>query len=173
MKSLYEYIINEKYTDISDWTNEDKIIIARSFTSDNLVGYHMLTSNGKLSYELMDDVEAKLSKEYPNNPEGDDYRYAAHAVLNVVAHQLVDGMSYRDAVKLETERIKSDSYMTKDIKDFVIGVINDDAGKDTKNYSVHVADRYSGYGSRKDMERRLKKIKADSKNLHKYLGHGF
>lgn len=42
MKTLYEYLINEKRADLSDWSDEDKIIIGRSFASDRVLGYSML-----------------------------------------------------------------------------------------------------------------------------------
>lgn len=168
-----EAIISEKYTDISDWSDEDKIIIDRSFTPDNLIGYNMLERGGQTGPRIFKEISDELKKKYPNNPEGDDYRSVTHVVLNVIAHQVVDGASYNDAVKLEIERAKSNDYIKEEVKNFIIDVIKDGAGKDIKNFRVHISNQFSGFGSRKDLEKRLAKIKSDPKNLHKYLKFGF
>lgn len=175
MKPLYEYLndVVSEAVDISDWSDEDKLIMARSWASDNQVGYRMLNLNGKTFGDLFDEMEDKLTNEYLADNPAKNYKNTTHAVLNVIAHQVVDGMSYRDALNLEMERVKSDKYIKPEEKDFIVRVLKDDVGKDIKGYKANVSNQYVGFGSRKDMERRLKKIKADPKNLHKYLGHGF
>ena len=173
MKTLYEYLINEKRADLSDWSDEDKIIIGRSFASDRVLGYSMLELGKSSGPSMFNIVLDDLKSKYKNNPEGDNYMNLTHSVLNVIAHQLVDGASYKDAVKIEIDRIKSDSFLNNDVKDFLIDVIKDGAGKDTKDFKVHVTNQYSGFGSRGDMEKRLAKIKADPKNMHRQLPTSF
>ena len=182
MKSLQEYLnealVNEVKLD--DLSEEDRILLARSFTSDEMFGYHMLTIDGeKDTMKSFDIYMNELKKQYGDSivVDGDEhnsYLALTHAVLNIIAHQIVDGMSYQDAVNLEFEHIKAYKYDTKERKDMLMSTIkNDKLGKNIGRWKAHAPIAMIGYGGRKDLERRLKKIKADPKNLHKYLGHGF
>lgn len=178
MKHLQEYLseslINE--VNLEDMSEQDRILLWRSYQTEESFGLHCLTiDNENDTMKSFDIYENELKKRYGDSivVDGDEhncYLALTHAVLNIVAYQLIDGMSYQDAMKLEFEHIKAYKYDTKERKDMLMSTISrDKLGKDISRWKVEAPSNLIGFGSRKELERRLRKIKSDPKYQHTKL----
>jgi len=162
-EKLQESMVNEwKWTDISDLPLEDRILLQRHLVvakDEHDLGYRMLKNKlGHYTTDMMNDMENELKEKFEDVDEV-IISNSIHSILNIIALQILDGLTYKRALDLEIAKINNDQYM--DLKEEVVDFIKDNnLGKSIKDYEFNPSNKYSGYGSRKDLEKTLAKLKA-------------